>query len=268
MSSNPEKTIEEQELKEAEDSDKPRNVRATKGISSFPPFSADNLWAPLETFDKTPIFFEHSLEDKEKLKLVIIEPFLRVKRVQKGFWGWIQKIFSENKEKKKGSGPLLGPIKVPGLGEHVYIRAVEPIENESERIVIHLKTNEHALGSSEKEIKLANPLSSGSSFGGSFGSSDTLHGLPIESSSIQTFYAPHFSNGEAGDLFDKSHLSASHPSWTTFGSPPVNFPSETEDFLSSPSFFRKHSTEVEGSAFSGSLLKNTESPQQYASWVR
>ncbi|XP_033223731.1 trichohyalin-like [Belonocnema kinseyi] len=263
VSSTPGKKIEEQEFKESEDSDKSRNVRATKGISSFPSFSAANLWAPVETFDKTPIFFEHSLADEEKLKLVIIEPFLQVKKVQKGFRGWMQKIFSENKEKKKGTGPLLGPIKVPGLGEHVYIRAVEPIENESERIVIHLKTNEHALGSSEKGIKLPNSLSLGNSLGGF----DTLHGLPIESSHIHTIYAPNFSSGEVDDLFDKPHLSASDPSWMTFGLPPVSFPSKTEDIFSNPSFFRKHSTEAEGSAFFGSLLKDAEGPQENADWA-
>ena len=208
------------------------------------------------------------MEDKEKSKLVLIEPFFRVKKEQKGFWGWLQKIFGENKEKKKGPGPLIGPIKVPGLGDHVYIRAADPIENESERVIIHLKTHKNALTSPGQEIKLASPLSLGSSFGSSFGSFDTLHELPIESSNFQTIYSPHFSNGEVGNLFDKSHLSASHSSWSTLSSPPVSFPSETEDIYSSPSFFRKHSSEAEGSEFSGSLIKDTESSEEYASWVR
>ena len=254
-----EQNLHEKQIRESQDSDKPRNARGTERMSSSPFFSLENPWTSLETFDKSPDFFEH--ENKEKQKLVLIEPFFRVKKVEKGFWGWLKKVFSENKQ-KKGQGPLIGPIKVPGMGDNVYIKGVEPLENESERVVIHLVTKDSTLGSSEKEIKWASPLSLGSSFG----SFDSLHELPIESPSFQTIFSPYFSNGEAVDLFDKSQLSAS-PSWLSPSSPLVTFPPGKEDSFSRPSFFRKHSTDSEGSEFSGSPPSDSESHQHYTEWV-
>lgn len=228
------------------DLEKPRNTRHIQSIAS--PIFPENHWSSLGT----PIFFEPSLQDKEKNKLVLIEPFYRMKKEEKGFWGWLKKIFGDNKEKKnEGQGPLIGPVKVPGMGDNVYIRAMDSLENEANHVVIHLMMK----NSPEKEIKFESHLP--------LVSFDAVHELPVESASFQTIVSPHYSHE---GLFDKTHFPVVDTSWSSVSPSTIHLNSEKGNFFASPTFFRKHSTDNEGSEFSGALPK--DGTQQFTAWVR
>lgn len=235
---------------ETQDTEKTRNVRHTENILS--PIFADPHWPTIES----PVFFDtSSLQDKEKTKLVLIEPFFRAKKVEKGFWGWLKKIFGDNnKDKEKiGQGPLIGPVKVPGMGDNVYIRAADS-ENEANHVVIHLMMKNPM----EKEIKFESHLP--------LVNFDAIHELPGESSSYQTIVSPHFSHE---GLFDKSHFpGVVATEWSSVPSSSIHIPSVKENFYANPSFFRKHSTESEGPEFSATPTKEADEPQQFTAWVR
>ena len=65
---------------------------------------------------------------------VILEP---IQHHRESSWmDWMPDLFGE--DKNTTPGPLIGPINFPGMGNQVYVRQTEPIDEDTDHVVIHL----------------------------------------------------------------------------------------------------------------------------------
>ena len=68
---------------------------------------------------------------------MILEP-VPISQPKSSWTDWMSGFFLNDDEVTEAPGPLIGPMNVPGVGQQVYIRQNEPIDDDIDRVVIHV----------------------------------------------------------------------------------------------------------------------------------
>ncbi|OXU19509.1 hypothetical protein TSAR_012131 [Trichomalopsis sarcophagae] len=133
-----------------------QSFRSSQLLSSlFHPHDTINPWSSRRIASngpnyESPLYFQDSIASSNNQasryiqkvykpidfddNMMILEP---IQRHRENSWAdWMPDFFGD--DSPPGPDPLIGPMKFPGIGKKVFIRQNEPLDEDTDRVVIHL----------------------------------------------------------------------------------------------------------------------------------